>query len=43
MAKHNVKNRRIWATLLLLLIPGGMLIGATALNYHAEKGGAFSA
>lgn len=37
MLKHKVKNGRIWATLLLLLILGGALGGATLMNYRMEK------
>lgn len=41
MSKHKTKNGRIWATLLLLVILGGVLSGATTLNYHMEKARCF--
>lgn len=32
-----MKNTRIWATLLLLIMLGGLLSGTTLMNYHIEK------
>lgn len=41
MLKHRIKNGRIWATLLLLVVLGGALSGAAILNYRMEKARCF--